>query len=92
MEPVDVETLSFEDALARLDVIVSTLERGDVPLEESIAQFELGMKLARRCEDRLNESEKKVALLLREGQDLVEVDLETGRPLGAAGRAPGHDG
>jgi exodeoxyribonuclease VII small subunit len=81
-EPVDVDALSFEDALARLDSIVSTLERGDVQLEESIAKFELGMKLARRCEDRLNESERKVALLLREGPALVEVDLETGRTLG----------
>lgn len=78
----NVDALSFEDALAQLDGIVSTLERGEVPLEESIAKFELGMKLARRCEDRLNESEKKVALLLREGPALVEVDLETGRTLG----------
>ena len=78
---LDVNALTFEDALKQLDAIVSTLERGDVPLEESISQFELGMKLARRCEERLNESEKKVALLLREGSALVEVDLETGATL-----------
>lgn len=76
-----VDQLSFEDALAKLDAIVTVLERGDVPLEESIAKFELGMKLARRCEDRLQESERKVALLLSEGPALVEVDLETGRTL-----------
>ncbi len=81
MTDVDVDALSFEDALAKLDGIVAVLERGDVPLEESIAQFELGMKLARRCEDRLGESERKVAVLLQEGPKLVQVDLETGRPI-----------
>ena len=81
MTEPNVDALSFEDALARLDAIVTTLERGDVPLEESIAAFETGMKLARRCEDRLNESERKVAVLLREGPALVEVDMETGKAL-----------
>ena len=77
----EIESLSFEDALTRLDDIVTVLERGDVPLEKSIEQFELGMKLARRCEDRLQESERKVAMLLAEGPALVEVDLESGRTL-----------
>ena len=77
----DVDALTFEDALAQLDGIVSLLERGEVPLEESISKFELGMRLARRCEERLNESEKKVAVLLREGASLVEVDMTTGATL-----------
>ena len=90
MTETKVEALSFEDALAQLDTIVTTLERGDVPLEDSIAQFEMGMKLARRCEDRLNESEQKVAVLLREGPALVEVDMESGRPI-ARREDPGDD-
>jgi len=70
--------LTFEDALKELEGIVSQLERGDVPLEDTIARFERGMALARRCEDRLGEAESKVALLLREGDRVVEVDLASG--------------
>ena len=77
----DVGALSFEDALARLESIVSELERGETPLEETIDRFEQGIALARRCEDRLNEADRKVAILLREGSRVVEVDLETGERL-----------
>ena len=86
--------LSYEDALAELEQIVSELERGETALEDTIARFERGVVLSRRCEDRLNEAEKKVALLLREGRRLVQVDLQTGeqldsRPLpDAAGEQP----
>jgi exodeoxyribonuclease VII small subunit len=75
------QDLTFEDALGELEAIVSQLERGDVPLEDTIARFERGIALARRCEDRLGEAEQKVALLLREGDRVVEVDLATGRVL-----------
>ncbi len=75
------EKLSFEIALSELDTIVRELERGEIALEESIARFERGMALARRCEDRLNEAERKVAVLMKEGARLVERDLETGEIL-----------
>ncbi len=73
--------LSFEQALAELEQIVTELERGETPLEATIARFERGVALARRCEDRLNEAERKVAVLLQEGSRVVEVDMETGRRL-----------
>ncbi|MCP4868371.1 MAG: exodeoxyribonuclease VII small subunit [Proteobacteria bacterium] len=73
--------LTFEDALQELEGIVGQLERGDVALEDTIARFERGMALARRCEDRLGEAEKKVALLLREGDRVVEVDMASGKVL-----------
>ena len=77
-----VEELKFEAALAELESIVSALERGDVPLEETIARFERGVSLSRRCEDRLDEAERKVAMLLQQGSRVVEVDLRTGEELG----------
>jgi len=72
------DALSFEDALSQLEAIVSELERGETPLEQTIARFERGIALARRCEDRLNEADRKVAILLREGARVVEVDMESG--------------
>ncbi len=82
MTPPKPEDMTFEDALAELESIVSGLERGDVPLEETIARFERGMALARRCEDRLGEASAKVALLLREGDRVVEVDMKSGDVIG----------
>jgi exodeoxyribonuclease VII small subunit len=56
----DVNTLSFEIALKQLEEIVAKLERGDVPLEESIAIYERGEALKKRCETLLGEAEERV--------------------------------
>ena len=80
-DPSASESLSFEQALAELEQIVTELERGETPLEQTIARFERGVALARRCEDRLNEAERKVAVVLQEGSRIVEKDLETGQTI-----------
>jgi exodeoxyribonuclease VII small subunit len=56
----DVASLSFEAALKQLEEIVAKLERGDVPLEESIAIYERGEALKKRCEFLLNQAEERV--------------------------------
>ena len=56
----DVSTLSFEVALKQLEEIVTKLERGDVPLEESIAIYERGEALKKRCEALLAQAEERV--------------------------------
>jgi exodeoxyribonuclease VII small subunit len=56
----DVTRLSFEKALAELESIVQKLERGDVALEESVAFYERGEALKRRCEDLLRQAEARV--------------------------------
>lgn len=56
---------SFENSLAILEKIVQEMESGCLPLEENIKHFEQGMKLAALCEKKLNETEKKVELLVR---------------------------
>jgi exodeoxyribonuclease VII small subunit len=58
--PPDVATLSFEVALKQLEEIVAKLERGDVPLEESIAIYERGEALKKRCEFLLSQAEERV--------------------------------
>ncbi len=55
---------SFEDAIRRLGHIVEQLERGDLPLEQSLALFEEGMKLARLSQQRLDRAEKRIDELL----------------------------
>jgi exodeoxyribonuclease VII small subunit len=58
----------FEDALNKLEKIVSQLEEGEIPLEESLKLFEEGIRLSRLCNQKLDEAEKKVEILLK-GKD-----------------------
>ena len=58
----------FEEALNKLEKIVSELEEGDLPLEESLKLFEEGIRLSRFCNQKLDEAEKKVEILSR-GKD-----------------------
>lgn len=56
----DIQSLSFEAALAELEQIVSKLESGEVELDQSIAIYERGAALKAHCEARLKEAELKV--------------------------------
>ena len=56
----DVSTLTFEKALAELEAIVGKLERGDVPLEESIAMYSRGEVLRTHCETLLKQAEMRI--------------------------------
>ncbi|AGF74242.1 exodeoxyribonuclease VII small subunit [Bartonella australis AUST/NH1] len=56
----DIATLSFEEALKQLEVIVENLERGDVPLEQSIDIYERGEALKNHCDKLLKIAEAKV--------------------------------
>ena len=58
------EGVSFEAAIKRLSEIVQTLERGELPLEESLRLFEEGVKLSRVSQQRLDAAEKRVEQLL----------------------------
>lgn len=58
------ETPPFESAIKRLTEIVQLLERGDLPLEESLQLFEEGVKLSRVSQERLDTAEKRVEQLL----------------------------
>ncbi len=55
---------SFEQSMARLSKIVETLEKGDLPLEESLRLFEEGVKLTRAAQERLDAAEQRVERLL----------------------------
>ena len=69
-KPADkaVEAMSFEEAMAALEQVVSKLERGDVPLDQSIELYERGAALKTHCEKRLKAAEEKVSqITLGEG-------------------------
>lgn len=57
---------NFEESLKQLESIVSQLERGDLPLEESIKLFEDGIRLSAVCKQELDNAEGKVQILLKQ--------------------------
>ena len=58
--------LSFEDALAKLEAVVASMESGEVPLAELLAKFEQGNRLLKQCEGRLKEAELKIEQLKKQ--------------------------
>ncbi len=63
MTDTPIDEMSFEDAMRALEQVVGQLERGDVPLEQSITLYERGAALKSRCEAKLKEAEEKVAAI-----------------------------
>ena len=59
---------SFESSLEELERIVRELEQGELPLERSLELFEQGVKLSRECQDRLNQAERRIEILMRDSQ------------------------
>lgn len=64
---------SFEASLEALEQIVQDLEQGDLPLEKSLELFEQGIRLSRECQERLNQAERRIEVLLRDNQGRVTV-------------------
>lgn len=64
---------SFEASLDELERIVKELEKGDLPLEESLTLFEAGMRLSADCKRQLEEAESRVEILLKKGSEVVAV-------------------
>ena len=59
-EQGDIGSLSFEAALARLEEIVRTLEKGEAPLDQSIELYQEGERLKRHCEARLKDAQARI--------------------------------
>lgn len=73
----EVTNKTFEESLEELEKIAFKLERGDLKLEDSIAEFEKGMKLAKECSEKLDDAEKRINILVQnENGELVEEAFE----------------
>ena len=77
---------TFEASLEALEQIVHELEQGDLPLEKSLELFERGIGLSRQCQERLNQAERRIEVLLRDnqGQPVVSA-FEDSRQISEAG-------
>lgn len=68
---------NFEQMLDDLEEIVQSLEKDDLKLDESIAKFEKGMKIAKECNKEIEEAEKKITILINENGEIKEEDFKT---------------
>ncbi|MCP4368731.1 MAG: exodeoxyribonuclease VII small subunit [Deltaproteobacteria bacterium] len=62
---------TFEQSMKKLEQVVQELESGDLPLEEAMEKFEEGIKLSNLCSEKLDETEKKITLLLQDQEGSV---------------------
>lgn len=72
-----MQEIKFEDAMQELEAITAKLEKGDLSLDESVSNFEEGMKLAKKCNNILEEAEKKIKVLVQKEGELEEEDFST---------------
>lgn len=64
--------LPFEEAMKQLEVVAAELEKGDLNLDESVSKFEEGMQLSKQCSELLENAEKRITILLKNGDELQE--------------------
>ena len=67
---------NFEEALEELERLVSSMEEGELSLEDSMTAFEKGIKLTRECQTALQKAEHKVQILLNESGDTQAFDVK----------------
>ncbi|MDR4481145.1 MAG: exodeoxyribonuclease VII small subunit [Nitrospira sp.] len=78
--------VKFEYAMARLETIVAELEKGDLPLDDSLKIFEEGIRLSKTCLKMLEDAERKVEILVQEkdGKKRIQAfspdEIESERP------------
>lgn len=69
------KTNNFEENMQNLETIVQELEKGDLNLEDSIKKFEEGIALSKKCNDILEDAEKKITILIKKDDKIEEEDL-----------------
>lgn len=69
---VKPKSQDFESAIKRLEEIVAQLESGDLQLDKSLELFEEGIKLSRFCNQKLDEAERKVEILLKDAEGALK--------------------
>ena len=69
--------MNFEESMKKLETIVTELENGNLNLDESVKKFEEGMKIANQCNNILEETEKKITILLENDGELKEENFQT---------------
>ena len=73
---MEMEDMNFEDIMKKLEQIANELEKGNLNLDESVKKFEEGIKLSKMCNEILEKAEKKITMLIRDGEEVKEENFE----------------
>ena len=71
-----MKELKFEEAMQELESIANELENGNLSLEQSVAKFEEGMNISKKCNEIIENAEKKITILLQKEGKLEEENFE----------------
>lgn len=69
---MDKENINFEETIKKLEMIANDLETGNLSLDESVQKFEEGMKLSKECTKMLDDAEKRISILIKKDDEIVE--------------------
>lgn len=75
---VETETPDFEAAMAELEMLVQRMESGELSLEDSLREFERGVRLTRLCQEQLQAAEQRVRILTADGKETGFVAEDAG--------------
>jgi exodeoxyribonuclease VII small subunit len=77
----DIEKMTFEQAIQQLKGIVDRIEQGEIPLQDSLEQYEKGMALIKHCRDILQKAEKRIEKISKEEPPEPEKEQDDSEPL-----------
>ena len=77
----DVEKMTFEQAIQQLTGIVDRIEQGEIPLQDSLEQYEKGMALIKHCRDILQQAEKRIERISKEEPPEPQKEQDNSEPL-----------
>ena len=73
---MEEKEMNFEEAMQELETITRELEKGDLSLDESVKKFEKGMEVSKKCNEILENAEKRITILLKqENEEYKEVNF-----------------
>lgn len=72
----DIAKLGFEDSIKRLRAIVDKIEQGEIPLQDSLEQYEQGMALIQHCRQILQKAEQRIEKISKTGEEAPEPAAE----------------
>lgn len=71
------EELNFEELMTKLEEITNKLENEKLSLDESVKLFEEGMQISKECNNKLEDAEKKITILINQNNEIKEEDFNT---------------
>ncbi len=72
---MNIEGVTFEQAIAELEGIVKKLEKGELTLDESIGYFQRGVELTKYCNKKLDEAERSITILIEGENGIIEKEM-----------------